>query len=176
MMKNEKRVTRFIGIWAEKKEQSWLKEMSRSGWHLYKVGFLTYWFKKGEPKDMIYQFDFPEIGMKDTAEYLETYREDGWDYIGTMGNWYYFSKAEDAPGSKNIYTDKDTLLKKYKRVLMFLTILGFPLLYNNMILFQYRGTGSPYAGVFSLVVAVVFGLYLYAYIRIFLYLRSLKLE
>ena len=45
----------FLSI---EKEEAWLEEMSRKGWHLVKTPGLNYTFEKGEPEERTYRIDF----------------------------------------------------------------------------------------------------------------------
>ncbi len=118
---------RIFTVWQEPKEEQWLKSMSARGWHLCRVGFLNYEFKKGEPRDYEYSLDFRLETRGDVQEYLGLIQDSGWKHLGYVGGWQYFridaDRAEQAP----IYSDKESLIGKYRRVLTVLCLSGLPL-------------------------------------------------
>ena len=102
--------------------------MSAKGWHLSRVGLLNYEFEKGEPRAYEYALDFRVEARRDLQEYLGLVVDSGWEHLGNMGGWQYFridaDKAELAP----IYSDKESLAGKYRRVLAVLCISPLPIL------------------------------------------------
>jgi hypothetical protein len=79
-----KRVIRTFLAWQEEKEEKWLSEMSKKGWHLARVGFFNYTFKEGAPRDYAYRFDFKILGKDDLEDYKSTFEDAGWEYIGNF--------------------------------------------------------------------------------------------
>jgi len=131
MERSEKnRVTkfRFFTVWQEGKEEQWLKTMSAKGWHLCRVGLMNYEFEKGEPRDYEYALDFRLEVRCDLQEYLGLIEDSGWEHLGNMGGWQYFRIYADRAELAPIYSDKESLAGKYKRVLTVLCISALPLL------------------------------------------------
>ena len=50
-----KKLFKIFFAWQEKKEEKWLREMSKEGWHLDNTSFLNYIFKKRGTKKIIYK-------------------------------------------------------------------------------------------------------------------------
>ena len=48
-----KTIFKIFFAWQENKEEKWLREMSKEGWHLYRVGFFNYGFKIGWVGDYV---------------------------------------------------------------------------------------------------------------------------
>ena len=117
----------FFLVWQEERESRWLKSMSAQGWHLKQVMVFLYRFEKGEPRDYEYSFDFITGGRTDLQEYRGLVEDTGWQYIDNMGGWQYFRIDADKAEGAEIYTDMDSLKAKYRRVLAFLCLSGFPL-------------------------------------------------
>ncbi len=119
---------RWFWAWQDEREEAWLAEMSREGWHLSEFGFPgVYYFHKGDPKNYIYRLDFQTSRMKDRDAYLQLFRDAGWDHLGNMSAWEYFRK-EARPGEEpEIFTDPESKIEKYQRVLRFLVIF-FPIM------------------------------------------------
>jgi len=121
-----KRVIKIFWAWQEEKEEEWLASMSREGWHLIRVGFLNYTFKKGKPYDYIYRFDFKVATNEDTKEYVSFFEDTGWKLIHRFGSWFYF-RADRALGpDQEIYNNNRSKIEKYKRLLIFLVIIIGP--------------------------------------------------
>lgn len=85
-----KTVSRIFFAWQAEKEENWLNEMSKKGWHLDNTGFITYTFRKGESEDIIYRLDFKIIRNENIDDYITLFEDAGWEYISKMGPWYYF--------------------------------------------------------------------------------------
>ena len=104
-------------------------------------------------------------------EYLQLFVDAGWEHLGTMGGWQYFRK-ETAEGERpEIYTDKDSKIYKYQRVLLFLAI--FLPIYVVMLI---NVSHAPYAfiKVLSLFFALCMLFYVYAMVRIWQRILELK--
>jgi len=117
----------FFLVWQEERESRWLKSMSAQGWHLKQVVVFLYRFEKGEPRDYEYSLDFITGAKADLQEYRGLVEDTGWQYIDNMSGWQYFRIDADKAESAEIYTDMDSLKAKYRRVLVFLCLSGFPL-------------------------------------------------
>jgi len=61
------------------------------------------------------------------SRWLKSMSAQGWQYIDNMGGWQYFRIDADKAAGAQIYTDMDSLKAKYRRVLAFLCLSGFPL-------------------------------------------------
>lgn len=85
---------RFFTIADFKKEARWLEEEHRKGWRFTKVFFFFYLFEKCAPAQAIYRLDF--TNKKASEDYVELYRDYGWDYLDSCNNFHYFRKMKDA--------------------------------------------------------------------------------
>lgn len=108
------------------KEEKWINEMEKSGWHLvgYKIG--RYTFEKGEPG--IYDYCIEYLEDAPTTDkgkaYLEFMEEAGIECVEVYSNWAYFrKKATDEPFE--IYTDYKSRKKHLQRIISLFTILMF---------------------------------------------------
>jgi len=125
-------VVRTFLAWQEEKEEKWLREMSNKGWHLSRVGFFYYKFKKGSPSDMIYKFDFKVMRKAELADYLMMFKDTGWEHIGSFGSWLYFRTAAKGGHSLELYSNNRSKIEKYKRLLFVLAIIGVPVLSSGL--------------------------------------------
>lgn len=126
-----KNVFKIFFAWQEKKEENWLREMSKKGWHLDNTGFLNYIFRKGEPKDVIYRLDFKIIRSGNVDDYITLYEDAGWEYISRMGPFWYYFRTEAKKGEiQELYSDNKSKIKMYNSLRWLLIILCAPMVYN----------------------------------------------
>jgi hypothetical protein len=111
---------RWFWAWQDYREEAWLESMSRQGWHLEEVGFLSYTFVRGEPQEWVYRLDFRT--SKETPEYIAFVQEAGWEYIGKMSSWLYFRVPASADTPKELYTEAEGKISKYQRIIGILVI------------------------------------------------------
>jgi hypothetical protein len=127
---------RWFWAWNDDREEEWLGSMSREGWHLSDFGFPgLYYFRKGEPKPYVYRLDFNTSKLKEREAYLQLFQDAGWEHLGNMSAWEYFRKEAKPGEAPEIFTDQESKIQKYQRILRFL-IIFFPVLF---ILFSTSG-------------------------------------
>lgn len=125
-----KTVFKIFFAWQGKKEEKWLREMSKKGWHLDNTSFLNYIFRKGEPKDMIYRLDFKIIRNENIDDYITLFEDAGWEYISRIGWWYYFRTEAKKGKSQELYSDNASRIRMYNSLRWFLIIICAPIVYN----------------------------------------------
>lgn len=76
--------------WEYDLEISWLNDKAKEGLVLYCKKGDTYYFKKAQINDYLYRIDFQAV--KDPNEYLESFKNDGWEYVCSYKNDHYFRK------------------------------------------------------------------------------------
>jgi hypothetical protein len=188
MNRNEdtKIIVRTFFAWQEEKEEKWLREMSNKGWHLNRVGFFNYKFKKGRPVDMVYKFDFKILRKSEMDDYIMMFKDSGWEHIGNFGSWFYFRTDAKGDHGLELYSDNRSMIEKYRRLLLVLGVISFPVIsfslpnlymriidmaadsvLNNPIVFNIY---LPFVILLTIVELVV----IYAAIRIFLIIRRLR--
>ena len=162
--------------------------MSNEGWHLTRVGFFNYRFEKDKPRDMVYKFDFKVLRKSEMDEYILTFKDAGWDYIGNFGSWFYFRTNADGKHSLELYNDNRSKIEKYKRLLLVLGIVSLPMMIFSLPNMLMRIIDMAEDSVlhnsvifniylpFVIILTVVVILALYAIIRIFLIINNLKKE
>lgn len=186
--KDIKTVVRTFFAWQEEKEEKWLREMSNKGWHLTRLGFFNYRFKKGKPGDMIYKFDFKVLLKSEMDEYILNFKDAGWEYIGSFGAWFYFRTNADGDHSLELYNDNRSKIEKYKRLLLVLGVIILPIMFFSIPNLYMRVIDMADDSVLNN--SIVFNIYLpaviiltiivvlavYAIIRILLKVRNLNKE
>jgi hypothetical protein len=174
---NTKSLTKFKWFWAwqDEKEEAWLAEEAREGLHLQDVSpFGFYHFQEGQPGDYVYRLDFQSLKARDRESYLQLFEDAGWEHIGDMGGWVYFRHKVSSAELPEIYSDLESKVGKYQRVLGVLVIL-LPIM---VILLPDAYKVDSLGGLASVVVAVLSAvlLLLFSYAVIMLIRRINQLK
>ena len=119
MEKATKTQVRYFTVMQWEQEQESLQKMHRQGWKFTGVTMLgVYHFEKCEPEDVVYQLDYNEEGMKNKEEYLQIFRDCGWEYLQDYFGYSYFRKpATQMNGEEEIFCDDESRLDMMKRVI-----------------------------------------------------------
>ena len=172
-----KTVRRLFFAGEENKEQFFLEDMARKGYKLVSVGLARYHFEEMTPKEVVYQFDFKGMDNIDEAEYQQYYEEAGWGWVTGYGSWYYFYQEKDeALTDLEIFNNNESKRAKFRRLLIFLLITGFPLYYQVLIFLPYlarEGDIGPFFRGLRIMVTILALLHGYALIRLGLGYRKL---
>ena len=125
---------RLFWAWQDEQEEEWLREMSAEGLHLQQAIFPGfYYFIQGEPRNYVYRLDFKSSSQRDMASYVQIFEDAGWQHLGKFPNgWQYFRKEARPGETLDIYTDIDSKVEKYKRLIGFLGAF-LPLLIVNVV-------------------------------------------
>ena len=161
----------WFWAWDDEKEEAWLGEMARKGWHFKSVmvpGFYT--FESGEPRNDVYRLDF-FTNYRAKADYVQLFMDAGWDYMGEMGSWQYFRIEANQGDNPEIYSDNNSKMIKYRRIITVLLIF-------NPIYIVLLSRRSPDDGWFELILTIVLLLiefvYIYAFIKLIQRIRQLQ--
>ena len=166
MEKTTLRKYKWFWPWQDEVEEAWLREMSQQGWHLSSMGIpITYDFESGEPEDFVYRLDYPSYSKMNKEDYLQLFRDANWEFIGERTGWYYFRQPAQSGEDLEIYTDAESKISKYQRLLFFAAILTLPLF---MALINTRG------GFLFFIIIPLFLIYIYMIIRILIRINQLK--
>ncbi len=154
----------WFWAWDDEKEESWLREMSRNGWHFNSVTFPgNYLFEQGEPQDYVYRLDY-FTNRKEMDSYLQIFQDAGWDYLGKMNGWQYFRQIAVTGEDQEIYTDNQSKQKKYQRIMLYLAIF-LPIFLNSIITVN-RGASSGLIQVMGFLMGLLLLLYVYGMVRL----------
>jgi hypothetical protein len=149
-------VTRFKWFWAwnDDREERWLEEMARQGWHLERPGFPGFYhFAAGEPRDVAYCLDFRSGSLAKLEEYRQICRDAGWEEAGRMGSWVYFRKEFRDGRRPEFFSDRASRAQKYQRLLLLLVVM-LPLVLNGMRLLlrrEHTALRDVFGGLYGLV-------------------------
>ena len=156
---------KWFWAWQDEQEEAWLRKMSQKGWHLVSVKpFGIYNFKAGEKLDSVYRLDY-QTKRKDRIYYLKLFQDAGWKHISEMSGWQYFRKQVEAGESPEIYTDVESKVTKYKRLIAYLGIFDILMI----VTFTY-----PWWNGIQIIFGVVVLLLTYTIIRLVLRIRQLR--
>ncbi len=113
-----KKVLKFFTIFECEKEQDYLRKMHNEGWKLVKVsGLCVYHFVKCQPEDVVYQLDYNKEGTKHKEEYVQMFRDCGWEYLQDYVGYSYFRKpVSQMNGEEEIFCDESSKLEMMDRV------------------------------------------------------------
>ena len=174
MVENTIRKIKWFWPWQDENEEAWLRNMSKKGWHLFSLGLpCIYKFRAGEPRDYVYRLDYQTFRKKDKQEYQQLFHDAGWEHVGEVSASQYFRKEAQEGEAPEIFTDVESKIAKYKRVLawfVFFTV-GY-----GVIFFRSVWDGYPYSWwiIIRVVSLLVMVSLLYPTIRLILRIRKLR--
>lgn len=174
-MNERKTVVRLFWPWNDDKEERWLEQMARQGWHLAS-GPIFYTFDKGSPAEMRYRVDYPPRKRQGLDEYVRLCRDAGWERVfAYAGSQYFRTSLPDAP---DIYTDTESRISKYKRVFVISLLLALATLPMNLPSLWVKHTG-PYLDIvvreiFRWAVVLLIAYWVYLLMRLALHIRRLR--
>jgi hypothetical protein len=179
--KNAKVCFRLFMPWQEEDETRWLESMARKGWHLLDVKTIQYIFIKGEPKEVLYRFDYKMNKNDDFDEYVALFKDAGWEYVTSLNHWIYFRADANKVSNPDIYTDNESRILKYKSILKILYVAGFPSFYFATIWFPIFGNRNhanynllfDIAHILVIIVAIMMA---YSIIRVYSMIKKLRKE
>ena len=117
-MKEKKTELRIFTIAEWKKEERYLRKRHRAGWRFARVSLPgLYHFVRCAPEDVVYQLDYNQEGLAHKDEYVQMFRDCGWEYIQDFGGYSYFRKpVSQMQGEEEIFCDDESRLDMMRRV------------------------------------------------------------
>ncbi|MBN2851714.1 MAG: DUF2812 domain-containing protein [Clostridia bacterium] len=176
----EIKINKLYFAWQEDKEIEFLEQRAAEGLFLTRAGFGVYWFKQGEPRKVSYQLDFKGFNNRiSESEYLQLYEDSGWEKAATFGSWYYFMKEKTQEPDESIFNDNHSKKVKYRRLLFFLLLTGFPLYYQAILYYPLVDRDAlvfpSFYSIFRVIVGVLVIIHFFALIKIAsIYLKTGK--
>ena len=173
MNKNSVRKFKWFWAWQDENEEAWLSEMALSGYHLEKPQLLgVYHFQQGAPENIVYRLDYNVLGKKDRESYLQLFQDAGWEHVGDLSSWVYFRKQFQPGETAEIFSDTDSKIQKYQRIMTFLTIL-LPIFLFNIINFKPNLFGFL-GNVILFIYTIILLLWAYALVKLLQRITQLK--
>ena len=101
-------------------------KLSEKGVHFVRSNWCTYAFKKGEPQNLDYFIDYDaNLKDKDRGQLIELAEKAGWNHI--YSNYYTNYFCARAGTATPFYTDKPSLIQRYKRIMKW--AIGISIIY-----------------------------------------------
>ena len=117
-MKTHKTVFRYYTIMEYEKEQEWLSRQHRQGWKLTAAAVCFYRFERCAPEDVVYQLDYNPEGREHQEEYVQLFRDCGWEHVLDNVGYSYFRKpAAQMQGREEIFCDEASRMEMFRRIL-----------------------------------------------------------
>lgn len=115
--------------WSYQAEIEEWNRQSEQGWHLMKTGLFCCKYKHNPEVRYRYQMEYSGR-IEDKGRYIETFREQGWEYMDTVfPGWSYFRKPWDPAVPEDqyeVFTDRASLREmtgRWRRVAMVLAVI-----------------------------------------------------
>ncbi len=169
-------VTIYKFFWAHQdvEQEQWLRAKAKEGLHLLRVPFVCGWvFRKGPPQDVVYRIDFRN---RDDG-YKRLFEDAGWECAGGVAGWHYWRRKAVAGVADEIFTDNESKIGKYRRVLMLLAVGIMPLTVMLLLSGPERflsGLSQPTMLVFGTLITLGYPMYLYAALGLYKRIRTLR--
>lgn len=160
----------FFSIPEYEKEQKWLQKQHASGLKL--IHFTPpffYHFDECEPQNMVYQLDYNEEGLAHKEEYIQLFKDCGWEYIEDVGGYSYFRKpvSEMDQGIEEIFCDDNSRMDMIKRVFkgrMIPLLVLFFLCIVPQLWIQFH-LDFPFAKILFWLLGIVFLMYIVIFVQ-----------
>jgi len=164
---------RWFWAWQDEAEEDWLSEMSAQGYHMQTShGLGLYTFTRGEPADYTYRLDYLAASKQEAETYYQLFADAGWEFIGAMAGWQYFRIPTPPGETPEIYSDPQSKVRKYERLVGTLVIF-LPIFIVFFVVWD--DALPPYIGVpLTLIMVGIMILYVFAMLKLFQRINQLK--
>jgi hypothetical protein len=166
-------VRKFRWFWddADHAIERWLQEMAREGLHLKSVGCVrtVFTFERGAPADITYRIDF-QMHRIDPS-YVQLFEDAGWERVDQLLGWQYWRAPTRDGLAPEIFTDVESQIRKYQRLLWLFALAWMPmavmlLIKGTKAFGEERATVLYFAGIAAVT--------LYAVARLLIRIRKLR--
>ncbi|MFC7679648.1 DUF2812 domain-containing protein [Paenibacillus sp. GCM10028914] len=140
---------------SEDKDMEKLRRYSLKGWHVRDFKFMGYTLEKGKSSDYIYSVDYRSIKEDEKGEYFDFFSSSGWSHIASAGDIHLF-RAQ--PGTKPIYSDRDTSVEKYENLNRSMKYIAIPSILITVLLWGGVMISSGSLTSLLQVIAVIFSI------------------
>ncbi len=124
-----KRTHKWFWNYDYDKQENYYSEMHAKGWALMKpegkTAVVLQTFEKCEPANVVYKIGYNAV-KTDRDSYIKMFEDYGWEFIGTLQNFYCFRKNADgvSPEELDIFSDDESRLDMAKKAVT----AGLPIL------------------------------------------------
>src|SRR5699024_6948405 len=144
------------------KEENWLEQMARNGYHLKSTAF-GYRFESGSPEDATIKIDYRTFKRKtDFVDYCAMFEDSGWKHLaGTKNSGHqYFQRKHEAAG-EDIFSDDESKTSRYKRIADVRLKFAMSFVYLLLIFFLFYTPFALMLGFIWLVMPITIILYIF---------------
>ncbi|MDR7869400.1 MAG: DUF2812 domain-containing protein [Tissierellaceae bacterium] len=98
------------------KEEKYLSQMSKKGYRLKKITFPGFYtFEDVDPEDIVYRLSFKNPRESDFNNYIQMFKDNGWEYAFDFMGWSYFRKSGDQKNTE-IFSDDESRVEEVNKV------------------------------------------------------------
>ena len=65
----------------------------------------------------VYRLDWREAARRELPDYLLLFADAGWEHVGSLSGWQYFRRPTAEEPAPEIFTDVDSKVAKYERMI-----------------------------------------------------------
>lgn len=149
---------RFFTIADFEEEEAWLRRQHRAGLRLIKTVIPCFYiFEQCTPEDVVYRLDYTNYAQDE--EYMQMFRDYGWEYFNDCMGWLYFRKPAaqiQSADESELFSDaisKVGMLQHVFRTRMLpILIIFFCCLLPNFVLIACRKPNTSGFNLFALVI------------------------
>ena len=152
--------------------------MHQKGWKFTGVTFPGFYhFVSCEPCDVVYQLDYNAEGLNHMGEYIQMFRDCGWEFICNFVGYSYFRKpVSEMQDEEEIFNDDASKLEMLKRVfkgrMIPLLIIFAGIICPQLLLQAINPT--PASNVIFIAYSAVFVLYVSIFVSTWIHYNRLK--
>lgn len=166
------------------KEEDWLNSMSAKGFALTDFFLFRYVFEDCRPGDYTYRIELLDNlpGHTESRKYLDFIAENGVEHVTSWIRWVYFRKRA-ADGPFDIYSDIDSRITHYKRIIMLWLpiicmdlLIGLSYLIRGIDYIKETSNGSVYFFVMGIILLCLGAVILFAWNSVRLKIKQLRFE
>ena len=155
-MRRTKYITSGGLAFSEDKDMEKLRSCSLKGWHVSNFKFMGYTLEKGESLDYIYSVDYRSLEEEEEEEYFDFFSSSGWSHIASEGHIHLFRAH---PGTKPIYSDRDTMVEKHENSIASLKNFALPFVLITVLVWMgamlSSGTLKPLLLLIAVILSVI---------------------
>lgn len=173
-----RKIRKLFWAWDFDKEEKWLNEMAAKGLALVSVSLFTYYFEASVPGEYEIRLELLKSSplTPQNREYIGFIEDTGAEYIGSVARWVYFRK-KTADSGFDLFSDIDSRLKHYNRILLFIGIVGlYEMIFGGTTVlstFPDFNNIKSFGGMACLMLGLLIG---YGFLRVLLKKHNLKKE
>jgi hypothetical protein len=165
------KVTRNFGGFERKNEKKFLEKMYNKGYVLADHKFITYYFEKVRPKEVVYVFDYQILNDEEEKEYLSL--KSDWTFTAKNGAFYwYFKETSDNEKNSEFFNNNESKSVFYLKHIKICIVMAVNMTVIGMagVLINLNQTFFT-VGYISLFMAIY-----YYYLAVKYYLRSKRVK